>query len=205
MQNNKDVYGEDIERLNLSQYGLSRLWGENLAALEPKDLEELLIALGNDEISLNLPLPCTKENVFELLTYSTCRECGKCCKPNPNNPMSPGIEVFEDELKVIAESCGKPFEELKKKAKPGSMSSFSFQVKELGFTRWLPLPCPFHDEKTGCTVYGSRAMVCQIYPVIFTGDDQAISVRATCEYGRDIITKTLERLRKENPDIQIPL
>ncbi len=65
-----DVYGEDIEKLDLKKYGLSRLGGSNLLTLNAADMQALLTALGDDDISLNLPLQCSAESVREVLSYS---------------------------------------------------------------------------------------------------------------------------------------
>ena len=199
-------YGEDIVKLNLYKYGLEDLEGKNILTLSDFDMDRLLKALGNDEISLNIPLPCTAENVREMLSYAECRKCGKCCKPNPQNPESPGVEVFEEELKSMTEYLHLPYEEVKKKTAVGSVTPYAYQIVKLGFTRWLPLPCPFYSEQQkGCQTYPARALVCQIYPIIFTGDDEYTSVRVTCDYGKDIARKTYIRLRKENPSLEILL
>jgi Fe-S-cluster containining protein len=199
-------YGEDIVKLNLYKYGLDDLEGKNVLTLVDSEMDRLLTALGNDEISLNIPLACTAENVKTMLSYSECRRCGKCCKPNPQNPDSPGVEVFEEELKSMTEYLHLPYEDIKKKTATGSVTPYAYQIIKLGFTRWLPLPCPFYSEQqNGCLAYPARAVVCQIYPVIFTGDDSYISVRVTCDYGKDIVKKAYTRLREANPDLEILL
>jgi Fe-S-cluster containining protein len=206
MEEKDSIYGEEIYKLNLRKYGLEDLEGKNLLDLERHDIERLLAALGDDDISLNLPIPCTRENVYEILALSECRKCGKCCRPNPLNPKSPGIEVFEDELKAMTEQLHWSYEETKKKTSVGSVSSLAFQVIELGYTRWLPLPCPFHDlEKNQCQAYSARAVVCQIYPIIFTGDDTCMSIRVTCDYGKDLVVKACQQLKAKNPNLEINL
>jgi hypothetical protein len=85
-----DYESEEIDRLDLEKYGLSYLAGRNMVTLDRKDLDKLLLALGNDEISLNLPLPCTPDKVREVLARSQCRRCGRCCLPNPSNPEARG-------------------------------------------------------------------------------------------------------------------
>jgi Fe-S-cluster containining protein len=204
MDNN--VYGEDIVKLNLEKYGLAYLEGKNALTLEPADMDKLLVALGDDEISLNVPIPCTAETVRQVLAYSICRRCGRCCLPNPLNPRSPGVEVFEEELKSMTEYLNLPFEDVKRKTSVGHVTSYAYQVIELGFTRWLPLPCPFYSrEQNGCLAYATRGIVCQVYPVVFTGDDTSMSIRVTCEYGKDIIREVYRRLRTEDPTLEITL
>jgi Fe-S-cluster containining protein len=202
----RNKYGEEIFKLNLYKYGLEELEGRDILSLAPEMLDRLLQALGEDDISLNLPIPCTEENVKEMLALSSCRRCGKCCRPNPLNPASPGIEAFEDEIKAMSELLHWNFEDIKKRTTPGSMTSLAFQLKDLGFTRWLPLPCPFYSqEKSGCQAYSPRPVVCQVYPIIFTGDDTIMSIRLTCEYGRDITAAACRRLREKDPNLEITL
>lgn len=203
--NNESVYGEEIPKLNLRKYGLSQLEGKNILTLDGAEMQELLAALGNDDISLNVPLPCTPENVEEVLSYSECRKCGRCCIPNPLNPSSPGIEVFEEELKAIADFLGRPYEEARKKTSVGNVTAYAFQAVKLGFTRWLPLPCPFYSAAGGCAAYSVRAVVCKTYPIIFTGDDSYMSIRVTCDYGKDVFAAVCKRVASENPSLEINL
>ncbi len=201
-----DKYGEEIHRLDLEKYGLSDLEGRNILTLQRSDMDRLLAALGNDDISLNIPTPCTPENVRELLTYSECRRCGRCCISNPLNPESPGIEAFEDELKSIASHLNTTYEALKEKTEVGQVVSYPYQVIRLGFTRWLPLPCPFFDkEQNECQVYPVRPVVCKTFPVIFTGDDTYMSIKVTCGYGKDIIIEACKRLRANDLDLKIEI
>jgi Fe-S-cluster containining protein len=122
------------------------------------------------------------------------------------NPGSPGVEVFEEELKTIGNYLHSPYESLKEKTAVGQVGSYPFQLTKLGFTRWLPLPCPFYSvEQNKCQVYPARAAVCRIYPVIFTGDDTYMSIRVTCDYGKDLIIGAYERLRTSDPNLEIKL
>jgi Fe-S-cluster containining protein len=204
MENNK--YGEEITRLDLEKYGLSDLEGRNILTLELPDMDRLLVVLGNDDISLNIPIPCTPENVQEVLSYSECRRCGRCCIPNPLNPESPGIEAFEDELKSIAIHLNTPYEALREKTKVGQVVSYPYQVVKLGYTRWLPLPCPFYDaEQNECRTYPVRPVVCKTFPVIFTGDDTYMSIKVSCDYGKDIVIEACKRLRAKEPDLEITI
>ncbi len=201
-----DYESEEITRLDLEQYGLSYLEGRNMVTLDRSDMDKLLIALGNDEISLNIPIPCTPDNVRAVLSRSECRRCGRCCVPNPSNPGSPGVEVFEEELSSIADHLHLPCVTLRQRTIAGKLVPYAFQTTKLGFTRWLPLPCPFYSaEQNGCQVYSVRAVVCKIYPVVFTGDDTYMSIRVTCDYGKDVIIGAFERLRTSDPNLEIKL
>jgi Fe-S-cluster containining protein len=205
MHNEESVYGEEIDKLDLKKYGLSDLDGKNILALDRSEMHRLLSALGDDDISLNVPLPCTPENVQEVLSYSECRRCGRCCIPNPLNPSSPGIEVFEEELKAIADHLDRPYEEVRSATSVGNVTAYAFQAVKLGFTRWLPLPCPFYRDAEGCAAYSVRAVVCKTYPIIFTGDDSYMSIRVTCDYGKDLFIAVCERIIRENPGLEITL
>ena len=201
----KHIYGEDIVKLDLKKYALSRLEGRNLLTLDASDMQTLLVALGDDDISLNLPLPCTADSVNEVLSYSECRRCGRCCRPNPLNPASLGVEVFEEELISIAEHLHEPYDALKAKTSAGNVTPYAFQMVKLGFTRWLPLPCPFYAEEGGCRAYPVRAVVCRSYPIIFTGDDTCMSIRVTCDYGKDLVSAVCKRLTSSDPALEISL
>ena len=203
--NDESMYGEEIEKLDLKKYGLDHLEGRNILTLDRPDLDKLLEALGNDDISLNVDIACTEENIRELLSSSQCRRCGKCCLPNPLNPDSPGVEVFEEELQAMALRTGQPYEDLRKKTTVGHSTPYAFQRVKLGITRWLPLPCPFHDREKGCQAYEERGVVCRVYPIIFTGDDEYMSIRVTCDYGKDVLRAAYERLLQENPAAEMIL
>ena len=198
---------QDIERLDLARYGLAYLEGSNILALSEADMDKLLTALGNEDISLNIPIPCTPYNVQKILAYSTCRNCGRCCIPNPLNPTNPGVEIFEEELKAIAGHTGLPFETLQQRTVRSKVVPHPFgEQTKLSFTRWLPLPCPYHDAAAGaCRIYAVRPIVCSIHPVCFTEDNTQISIKANCEYGKDLIKAAYKDVRKSNPELVIKL
>ncbi|MFC1953548.1 YkgJ family cysteine cluster protein [Chloroflexota bacterium] len=195
---------EDIDKLDLEKYELSYLEGRNLLTLTDSDMDKLLNALGNDDISLIVPLPCTSENVQRILSYSECRRCGKCCIPNPLNPDSPGVEIFEDELKEIAAYLGTPYETLKQETVTGKILAIPFQQTRLSFTRWSPLPCPYYIETSGeCRVYPVRPVVCKVHPIVFGGNIPYFTIKVNCDYGKDLIKGAFRDLRKENPELII--
>jgi Fe-S-cluster containining protein len=196
---------EEIFKLDLEKYGLSHLEGKNILTLTGSNMDDLLNALGDDDVSLNVPLPCTPYNVQEILAYSECRRCGKCCTPNPLNPASPGIEAFKEELESIAAHLGLPYETLHEKTNAGKYVLHPFTGK-FAFTRWLPLPCMFYDaEQKTCRVHPVRPVVCQIYPVIFTGDPSGFSIKLNCDYGKELLIGAYKLVRQTNPDLEITL
>jgi len=195
----------EIEKLDLERYGLGHLNGVNLLDISEEDMDKLLKALGDEDISLNIPIPCTPFNVNEVLTYGNCRRCGRCCIPNPLNPGNPGVEAFESELRAIAQHTRITFEELQGKTLRGKVVAHPFEPTKLSFTRWLPLPCPYHNENTGCRIYPVRPIVCVIHPVVFTEDNTRITIKANCEYGKELIKAALQEVKKKDPSTVIPL
>ena len=201
-----DYESEEIFKLDLEKYGVSHLEGENILTLKERDLDTLLEALGNDDISLTVSLPCTPDVIFELVSTSECRRCGKCCQPNPLNPASPGIEVFKEELTEIARILQVPYEIIEKKTMQGKFVPHPFGWTGLSSTRWLPLPCPFFDhEQNSCGVHSVRPVVCRIHPIIFIGDNTSFSIKLNCDYGKDLIKRAYERVIKNDPDCEIIL
>jgi Fe-S-cluster containining protein len=197
---------EEIFKLDLEKYGLSRLEGKNILDLEKADMDELLEALGNDDISLTVEMPCTPENLFEIVSSAECRKCGGCCQPNPLNPDSPGIEVFKEELTAIADYLHVPFQMLEEKTELGKYVAHPFGWTGMSSTRWLPLPCPFfNQEKNECSIHPVRPIVCKIHPLIFTSDYDSISVKLNCDYGKELILKAYEWARARDPKLEIIL
>ncbi len=197
---------QEIDRLDLEQYGLSYLEGSNLLALTGSDMDKLLRALGKDDISLIVPLPCTPDNVQRVLSYSECRRCGDCCIPNPLNPGSPGVEVFEDEIKSIAGYLHMTEEALKEMTVQGKIVPYPFQVTKLTFTRWLPLPCPYYiEESNRCRIYPVRPIVCKVHPIVFTGDNTSFAIKVNCDYGKDLVKSAFGYVRENDPDLEIKL
>ncbi len=201
-----DWESEEIFKLDLERYGLSHLEGRNILSLDEQDMDRLLEALGKDDISLTVSLPCTPDVLLELASTSECRKCGKCCQPNPLNPASPGIEVFKEELAGIADFLHVPYEGLEAKTARGKFVPHPFGWTGLSSTRWLPLPCPFfNSEQNSCGVHNVRPVVCRIHPIIFIGDNASFSIKLNCDYGKDLIKTAYEWVRKNDPDCEIIL
>jgi Fe-S-cluster containining protein len=201
-----DYESEEIFKLDLKKYGVAHLEGENILTLNEQDMDTLLEALGNDDISLTVSLPCTPDIIFELLSTSECHRCGKCCQPNPLNPASPGIEVFKEELTEIARFLQVPYEIIEKKTMPGKFVPHPFGWTGLSSTRWLPLPCPFYDyEQNSCGVHNVRPVVCRIHPIIFIGDNASFSIKLNCDYGKDLIKTAYGWVKENDPDCEIIL
>lgn len=190
-----------VFRLDLEKYDLSYLYGRNILGIDESDLNKFLDALAQDDISLQVPSAFTPDNIREILARSKCRKCGACCVPNPVNPHSPGVELFEDELKTIADKTGIDYESLLEKTKEGKNQDAVYPLNEIIGTRLLPLPCPFYiEENKECRIYSTRPLVCTIYPIIFGENEECIEIKVNCEYGRDAARGALKALREKNPD-----
>lgn len=197
---------EEIDELDLGKYGLSYLEGKNILALTGADMDKLLNALGNDDISLKVPIPCTPDNVDRVLAYSECRRCGKCCVPNPLNPGNPGVEVFEDELKRIAGHLHLPYETLREETLKGKNVPYPYELDKIYVTRWLPLPCPFYNgESNECRAHSVRPVVCKIHPIVFTGDSTYMAIKVNCDYGKDLVVRAFRDLRTNSPDLVLKI
>ncbi|MEE8418911.1 MAG: YkgJ family cysteine cluster protein, partial [Dehalococcoidales bacterium] len=145
-------------------------------------------------------------NVDRILAYSKCRRCGGCCIPNPLNPGNPGVEVFEDELRRIGDHLHQPYETLKEETIEGKTVPYPYEMDKLYVTRWLPLPCPFHvKEASECRAHSVRPVVCQIHPIVFTGDNSYMAIKVNCDYGKDLIKRVFHDLRAENPEMALYL
>ena len=203
---NKIYEPQEIEKLDLEKYRLSHLEGRNILTLTGPDMDRLLIALGNDDISLTVPLPCTPDTVQEILSSSECRRCGKCCIPNPLNPESPGVEVFREELNEIAGYLNMPYESLKEETAAGKFVPHPFQTTRMASTRWLPLPCPFYTvEHSECRIYPVRPVVCKIHPLIFTGNSVSMAIKVNCDYGKELIVAAYEHVKAYDPELEMKL
>ncbi len=193
---------QKIDRLDLEKYELSYLKGRNILTLNGSDTDKLLNALGNDDISVKLPIRFTAYTLKELLKQSKCRRCGGCCVPNPLNPGNPGVEVFEDELKLIAQHLHLPYETLKRKTVEGKNLNSPRHSDQVANTRLLPLPCPFYKaEANECQVHQVRPAVCTIYPIIFGESSTYIDIKVNCDYGKDLVKSAVNYLRLNNPDL----
>ncbi|MFC1946581.1 YkgJ family cysteine cluster protein, partial [Chloroflexota bacterium] len=128
-----------VFRLDLEKYGLSHLDGRNILGIDESDLDRFLDALAKDDISLQIPGVFAPDTIREILSRSECRKCGACCLPNPVNPHSPGVELFEDELKIIADKTGMDYESLLEQTIEGKNQDAIYPLNELIGTRLLPL------------------------------------------------------------------
>ena len=189
------------ERFDLSKHRLTCLEGRDVLTLSGADLDMLLKALGEDDIAVRVPITSTPGNVERLISSSECRRCGKCCSPDVPNPDNPGVEALEEELKVIAKELGVSYESLEEMTAKGKRVYHPSYMQHLSLTRYLPLPCPFYDVKgKRCPVHSVRPIVCRLHPIVF-GEYGQISIRAACDYGKDIIKAAFKEVKEKNPEM----
>lgn len=195
-----------IFKLDLEKYGLSHLYGRNILGINESDLEKFLDALAMDDISLQIPGAFSPDNIREILSMAECRKCGACCVPNPVNPHSPGVELFEDELKIIADNTGMNYETLLEQTIEGKNQDAVYPLNEIIGTRLLPLPCPFYQEENKeCRIYSIRPLVCTVYPIVFAENDEYIEIKVNCAYGKEAAIGALKALKEKNPDFVLKI
>jgi len=181
--------------LDLSKHGLDHLAQKRPVDLTPAEIEQVLDAFDKEDIAPPVfDANVNPGRIDELLSRSHCRGCGKCCLPNPRNPEYPGVEIAEDELKKIVKHLKVSHRAVKKGTKKGDQIRNPNPPYQVLNTKWLIQPCMFHDlKKKQCRVHELRPVVCKIYPLIF--HYSVISLKVTCEYGKDLYRSLMEELR----------
>jgi Fe-S-cluster containining protein len=191
----KEVFLTFLVDLDLAKHGLDYLYGKRPKDFTPDEIEQILDAFDKDDIAPPVfEVNVNPYRIDELLSRSYCRGCGKCCLPNPRNPSYPGVEAAEDELKKITRHFRISHKAVKKGTKKGGQIKNPNPPYQVLNTKWLVQPCMFHDlKKNRCTVHELRPLVCKIYPLIF--HYSVISLKVTCEYGKDLYRSLMEDLR----------
>jgi Fe-S-cluster containining protein len=181
------MYIIDGMLLDLAKYNLEQLAKKSRKSWTESELDLLLDAFNKEDIYPAFNIEFNLENVTSLLEISWCRQCGRCCIPDPNKPNDCGIMVHEDELKQIGLVTGRSYKELLRETTKDKTSG----RKRFRLIRY---PCMFHSD-AGCTVYKRRPTICCTYPIttdIKSDGTSFIKINIRCEYGRDIY-KALHR------------
>jgi len=200
----KDQQVPQIVRLDLGKYGLSCLAEKYLWDLTSSELGKLIDAFAKEDIAPNIGSQVEPKRIGELLNRSYCRGCGKCCLGvNTSNQLHPGLEVYEDELKLMGKYAHISYKFLRKQTRTGQLLRNPDRPSEVTKTRWLAFPCMFYDPKIKrCQVYEVRPRVCKIYPITL---ENSFCVKVSCEYGKDIyrsfITELKNKTRFPFPDL----
>ena len=188
-----------MKRIDLEKHGLSHLADRRPSTWTNSEMDHFIEAFAGERLAAIIQIPFTRNTVQALLAMSYCRRCGKCCcEPNPTNPGSPGIAVFDDEMRIIARHSGVRYGQLRRK-------TAKREVDPGGRTRFIPFPCMFYGEG-GCKIYDVRPFICRAYPVIPSGPfngEVCIDINARCDYGRDLYRMLLMKL-KESPLGELP-
>ena len=92
--------------LDIAKHGLGHLAEKRPVDFTPDEIEQALDAFDKEDMAPPVfDANVNPSRIDELLSRSHCRNCGKCCLPNPRNPSYPGVEIVEDELKKIVRHC----------------------------------------------------------------------------------------------------
>ena len=169
---------------DFKKHGLKHLERIPIEKWSSDDVEKWISAFKADNIAPRLPFPYSQGPKLRALSY--CRKCGECCQPRDEDPEDPGIEVNKNQIRTIAGQTHISYKSLKKK----------INVYENGW--YLPLPCPFHKKKEGCTIYQVRPVICRVYPVrpaVF-GEQVTCCIDLKCEYGEEIYRSAFDIWRK---------
>ena len=183
--------------LDLAKYGLGHLAQKRPLDLTSAEIDQVLDAFEKEDMAPPIfNATVNPRQIDELLSKSYCRCCGQCCLPNPRNPTYPGVEVVEDELKVISKHFSISHKAIKKGTKKGNQIKNPNPPYEVLNTKWLTQPCMFHDfKKKRCQVHQLRPLVCKIYPLIF--HYSSISLKVNCEYGKDLYKSLMAEIRNK--------
>ena len=181
--------------LDIEKHGLGHLAEKRPVDFTPDEIEQALDAFDKEDMAPPVfDANVNPSRIDELLSRSHCRNCGKCCLPNPRNPSYPGVEIVEDELKKIVKRYRISHKAVKKGTKKGDQIKNPNPPFQVLNTKWLILPCMFYDlKKKQCSVHELRPVVCKIYPLVF--HYSAISLKVNCEYGKDLYRSLMEEIR----------
>jgi len=179
-----------IKELDLQKYGLSHIAGKEIHTLPDSEIEKLMNAFAAENIAPAIyGPPFVPHNVQSLLSLSYCRRCGKCCLPNPIDPDHPGVMMYEQDLRLIAENSEYSYKRLKKSAPINNNP-------HLPQRRYLLLPCMFYDKKKHeCQIYDTRPLICRTFPIADLPGVIGMSIIVRCDYGKAIYKAILDHRR----------
>jgi Fe-S-cluster containining protein len=178
---------KSLIKLDLVKYGLSYLTQKPARDWTSHEIEKWINAFAKENIAPVVQFPSLERSKLDkLLGKSYCRRCGQCCLPNPNDPLDPGVEVFQQELKLMIRNFHVSHRQLRKHTNVGRKRPNPSQPNEILTTIFLTLPCLFYDySKKRCKVYEVRPGVCRAYP-LRSGEKASLCINVRCDYGRYI-------------------
>jgi len=180
--------GKSLIKLDLKKYGLSNLSQKPTSDWTSSEIEKLMDAFAKEDIAPVVSFPyIALSKVDELLRKSYCRRCGRCCLPNPVDPLHPGVEVSEHELKLMKKKFHISHSCLKERTHVGRQVTHPVRPSEVVTTIYMTLPCMFYDStKQQCQVYEVRPGVCKTFPIRSGENAMSLAIDVRCDYGRDI-------------------
>ena len=195
--------GKSLISLDLEKYGLSNLSQKPRRDWTSLEIEKLMDAFAKENIMPVVEFESVvsvSSKVDELLRKSHCRRCGRCCLPNPVYPSHPGVEVFEDELKLMKKNFHVSNRCLRKRTHVGRQWANPVRPSEVATTIFMTLPCMFYDStKKQCRVYRVRPRVCKIYPIRSSGKNAlSFGIDVRCDYGKDIYRSLINELDEDS-------
>jgi len=133
---------------------------------------------------------------FKGDTYQACRSCGGKCEHNKIGTLLPGEKEF------ISKSLGIPirtFENL----------YLDRLITSAGAVDVLKMvyDCPFLDKQNRCTIKNVKVVLCEIYPIVFSIDNDSVKFHLDekCQLTIDHEFSRLEEGAKCFEALNVPL
>ncbi|MFC1978963.1 YkgJ family cysteine cluster protein [Chloroflexota bacterium] len=164
--------------INLDKHGISYLKFKPISSWNDDDFVKLFDAIANEHAAPVVDLPFINENIETLLSVSSCRKCGNCCRAGIMDDENASVMACKEEIEAIATETNTGFEELVGKLikHPTEKDAWCF-----------PLPCMYYQDGS-CRIYNVRPKVCCTYPLtgVAYDDISYIAINLGCAYGKDI-------------------
>jgi len=170
--------------IDLDKHGISYLKFKPISSWNDDDFAKLFNAIASEHAAPVVDLPFIAENIEALLSVSSCRQCGNCCKAEITNDENASVVADKEELEAIAQEINTDFKEL-----AGKLSKHPTQKDA-----WCwPLPCLYYQDGQ-CRIYNVRPKVCRTYPLTGVAQDDIsyIAINLECDYGKDIYKRLLK-------------
>jgi Fe-S-cluster containining protein len=172
------------QMIDLDKHGISYLKLKPIHSWNDDDFDKLFNAIASEHAAPVVDLPFIEDNIEVLLSVSSCRQCGSCCKAGTMDNVDASVIASKEEVEVIAEEANTTFEK------------FIDRLTQHATTKdaWcFPLPCMFY-EGGQCRIYNVRPEVCRTYPLtgVAHEDISYTAINLGCDYGRDIYKRFLK-------------